>query len=261
MFQLYKDLKIAYYAIALSVVIPLVVYGGWEEKVGPIVWAFIMPFIIAIAVEIIAIKRFNALNKIREVNCNIAEYRSELEKLRINCKNAKTLYTVNMNLIAALLDSGRSAEALNLLQAINPKFFGKGAMGVYNRGVYLNNFAYAYIRLGDLESAERMLLDMKQCIDDPKIKNLAKEKNLLFDLYTTKKILIQIEKGNLEGAEQILLMMMEKAKSNLWQVNTSYNLAKVYLQKGNAEQAKRYIDFVMKYGGDTVYKSEISKMI
>ena len=76
-----------------------------------------------------------------------------------------------------------------------------------------------------------------------------------------KKILIQIQKGNLEGAEQILLMMMEKAKSNLWQVSTSYNLAKVYLQKGNAEQAKRYIDFVMKYGGDTVYKSEISKMI
>ncbi|MBQ4119273.1 MAG: hypothetical protein IJD45_02665 [Clostridia bacterium] len=261
MFQLYKDLKIAYYAIALSVAIPLAAYGGWEEKVGPIVWALIMPFIIAIVIESIAIKRFNALNKIREVNCNIAEYRSELEKLRINCKNAKTLYTVNMNLIAALLDMGSYQEALNLLHGINPQLLGKGSVGVNNRGAYFNNLACAYICLGDLESAERVLLDMKQCIDDPKIKNLAKEKNLLFDLYTMKKILIQIEKGNLEGAEQILLMMMEKAKSNLWQVSTSYNLAKVYLQKGNAEQAKRYIDFVMKYGGDTVYKSEISKMI
>ena len=261
MFQLYKDLKIAYYAIALSVAIPLAAYGGWEEKVGPIVWALIMPFIIAIVIESIAIKRFNALNKIREVNCNIAEYRSELEKLRINCKNAKTLYTVNMNLIAALLDMGSYQEALNLLHGINPQLLGKGSVGVNNRGAYFNNLACAYICLGDLESAERVLLDMKQCIDDPKIKNLAKEKNLLFDLYTMKKILILIEKGNLEGAEQILLMMMEKAKSNLWQVSTSYNLAKVYLQKGNAEQAKRYIDFVMKYGGDTVYKSEISKMI
>ena len=86
-------------------------------------------------------------------------------------------------------------------------------------------------------------------------------KNLLFDLYTSKKALIQIEKGNFEGAEPILLMMMEKAKSNIWQVNTSYNLAKVYMNKGEPEKAKRYIDFVMKYGGDTVYKSEISEML
>jgi len=261
MFQLYKDLKIAYYVIALSVAIPLAAYGGWEEKVGLIVWALIIPLIIAIVIESIAIKRFNALNKIREVNCNIAEYRSELEKLRINCKNAKTLYTVNMNLTAALLEMGSNQEALNLLYGINPQLLGKGSVGVNNRGAYFNNLAYAYIRLGDLESAERVLLDMKQCIDDPKIKNLEKQKNLLFDFYTSKKALIEIEKGNLEGAEQILLMMMEKAKSNLWQVSTSYSLAKVYLQKGNAEQAKRYIDFVMKYGGDTVYKSEISKMI
>jgi len=41
MFQLYKDLKIAYYVIALSVAIPLAAYGGWEEKVGLIVWALI----------------------------------------------------------------------------------------------------------------------------------------------------------------------------------------------------------------------------
>ena len=261
MFQLYKDLKIAYYVIALSVAIPLAVYASWTEKIGLFIWALIIPLIIAIVIESIAIKRFNALNKIREVNCNIAEYCSELEKLRLNCKNAKSLNTVNMNIIVALLDSGRPAEALNLLQVINPKFFGKGTMGVYNRGVYLNNLAYAYIRLGDLESAERVLLDMKQCIDDPKIKNLAKEKNLLFDLYTMKKILIQIEKGNYDGAEPILLMMMEKATSNIWQVITSYYLARTYLQKGNNEQAKRYIDFVMKYGGNTIYKAEIAKLI
>ena len=89
MFQLYKDLKIAYYVIALSVAIPLAAYASWTEKIGLFVWALVIPLIIAIVIESIAIKRFNALNKIREINCNIAEYCSELEKLRLNCKNAK----------------------------------------------------------------------------------------------------------------------------------------------------------------------------
>jgi len=104
-------------------------------------------------------------------------------------------------------------------------------------------------------------VNLKQCIDDPKLQKMEKEKNLLFDIYTSKKVILQIETGDFEGAEQILLMLLEKSRSNLWQVCTSYYLARVYLHKGDTEKAKRYIDFAMQYGGDTVYKSELAKMI
>ena len=77
----------------------------------------------------------------------------------------------------------------------------------------------------------------------------------------SKKVIIQIESGDFEGVEQILLMLLEKAKSNLWQVCTSYYLARVYLHRGNTEKAKRYIDFVMQYGGDTVYKTKLSEIL
>ena len=261
MFQLYKDLKILYYVIGLSVAIPLAAYSSWVEKIGLFLLAILFPFVCVIIVEIIANKRFNSLNKIRETNCNITEYYTALCELRANCKNAKILNALNQNIAVALLDMGRYQDAFNLLMGINPTYFGKGFLGVQNKGVYLNNLAYAYIGLGDLESAERVLIDMKHCIDDPKLQKFDKEKNLLFDVYMSKKVIIQIESGNFEGVEQILLMLLEKAKSNLWQVCTSYYLARVYLYSGNTEKAKRYIDFVMQYGGDTVYKAELLKMM
>ena len=74
-------------------------------------------------------------------------------------------------------------------------------------------------------------------------------------------MLIQIEKGNFEGAEQIFLMLLEKADNNMHQVYVSYNLARIYLNGGNTEKAKRYVDFVMQYGGDTVYKTELAKLL
>ena len=74
MFQLYKDLKILYYVIGLSVVIPLAAYSAWTEKIGFFLLAILLPFVCVIIVELIANKRFNNLNKIRETNCNITEY-------------------------------------------------------------------------------------------------------------------------------------------------------------------------------------------
>ncbi|MBE6761116.1 MAG: tetratricopeptide repeat protein [Ruminococcaceae bacterium] len=261
MFQLYKDLKIWYWVLIVIIAIPIAVYGAISEKIEFILLAMIVPFFVVIGVCIVASKRIQELNKIRENNCNIAQYYTALNELRLNCKNAKNLNILNMNIAVAFLDMGRYSDAFNILMGINPITFGKGAFGVKGRGVYYNNLSYAYIGLGDLESAEKVLVNLKQCIDDPKLQKMEKEKNLLFDIYTSKKVILQIETGDFEGAEQILLMLLEKSRSNLWQVCTSYYLARVYLHKGDTEKAKRYIDFAMQYGGDTVYKSELAKMI
>ena len=86
MFQLYKDLKILYFVIGFSIAIPLAVYGAWMEKIGFVILGIAFTFILAIIIEIIAQKRFNNLNKIRETNCNIAEYYSGLIKLHSKCK-------------------------------------------------------------------------------------------------------------------------------------------------------------------------------
>ena len=45
MFQLYKDLKILYYVIGLSVVIPLAPYSAWTEKIGFFLLAIQLPFV------------------------------------------------------------------------------------------------------------------------------------------------------------------------------------------------------------------------
>ena len=260
MLQLYKDLKILYFVIGLSVAIPLAAYGAWTQKIGLIILGMVFALILAIIIELIAQKRFNNLNKIRETNCNIAEFYNGLTELLPKCKNPKLLNVLNMNIAVAFIDMGRYQDAFNILMGINPQSLGKGFTGAQGRAVLFNNLAFTYIGLGDLESAEKLLVEMKKAIDDPKLKNMDKIKNQLFDLYTSKKIIIQIEKGNFEGAEQIFLMLLEKAECNMWQVYASYYLARVYLNGGDTEKAKKYLDFVMQYGGDTVYKTELAKL-
>lgn len=261
MFQLYKDLKSLYFVIGFSVAIPLAAFVAWVEKIGFFILGIAFTFVLVIIIELIAQKRFNNLNKIRETNCNITEYYNGLIELRSKCKNPKILNTLNMNIAVAFIDMGRYQDAFNILMGINPQSLGKGFAGVQGRAILFNNLAYTYIGLGDLESAEKVIEEMKKAIDDPKLKNMDKIKNQLFDLYTGKKMIVQIERGDFEGAEQIFLMLLEKADSNIFQVCTSYYLARVYLNSGNPEKAKRYIDFVMQYGGDTVYKTELSKII
>ena len=166
-----------------------------------------------------------------------------------------------MNIATAFIEMGRYQDAFNQLSYVNPSSFVKGFQAVNNKAIYFNNLALIYIGIGDLQSAENVLVEMKKAIDDPKFQKMEKEKNCFLDLYTSKKMLIQIEKGNFEGAEQIFLMMLEKAKTNLQQVSASFHLARVYMNKGETEKAKRYLDFVIQYGGDMMYKSEALKMI
>ena len=267
MFMLYKDLKILYWIAILLIGVPGGIYGAWKENLVLILIAvLVVPFVSVVILSIIGNNRFNNLNKIRETNCNIAEFYNGLTELLSKCKNPKKLNpqilnAFNLNIAVAFIDMGRYQDALNILMGIAPQSFGKGFTGAQGRAVLFNNLAFAYIGLGDLESAEKLLVEMKKAIDDPKLKNMDKIKNQLFDLYTGKKMLIQIEKGNFEGAEQIFLMLLEKADNNMHQVYVSYNLARIYLNGGNTEKAKRYVDFVMQYGGDTVYKTELAKLL
>ena len=260
MFQLYKDLKVLYFVIGFSVAIPLAIFGAWVEKIGFIILGIAFTFVLAIIIELIAQKRFNNLNKIRETNCNITEYYNGLIELRSKCKNPKLLNNLNMNIAVAFIDMGRYQDAFNVLMGINPQSLGKGFAGAQGRAILFNNLAYTYIGLGDLESAEKVIEEMKKAIDDPKLKNIDKIKNQLFDMYTSKKMIVQIERGDFEGAEQIFLMLLEKADSNIFQVCIGYYLARVYLNSGNPEKAKRYMDFVMQYGGDTVYKTKLQNL-
>jgi len=130
MFQLYKDLKIWYWVLIVIIAIPIAVYGAISEKIEFILLAMIVPFFVVIGVCIVASKRIQELNKIRENNCNIAQYYTALNELRLNCKNAKNLNILNMNIAVAFLDMGRYSDAFNILMGINPITFGKGAFGV-----------------------------------------------------------------------------------------------------------------------------------
>ena len=262
MFQLYKDLKILYWIAILLIGVPVGIYGAWTENLGlTLIAVLVVPFVSVVILSIIGNKRFNNHNKIREINCNITEFYNGLIELHSKCKNPKILNILNMDIAVAFIDMGRYQDSLNILMGIAPQSLGKGFTGAQGRAILFNNLAYTYIGLGDLESAEKLLVEMKKAIDDPKLKNMDKIKNQLFDLYTGKKMIIQIERGNFEGAEQIFLMLLEKAKTNLHQVGICYELARIYLHNGNAEKAKRYIDFVMQYGGDTVYKTKLSEIL
>lgn len=256
MFKLFKDLYISYCIVALTLGISLAVVGVFSEKFSLVILGIISPLIVAIVFEIIAQKRFKKINQIREVNCNIAQYYEELNKLRVKCKDKKLLSGIEHNIAVAFLDLGRYSDALSCLLGINFANFGKGILGIQNQITYFNNLALAYIELGDFEKAEQALNNMRTNIENPKISTKAEQKSLFYDFYNSKKMIMQIKKGDFEGAEQFFLSMLNKATLNIQQVCNSYSLAYIYMNTDHPEKAERYIDFVMNYGGDTVYRAK-----
>lgn len=259
MFRLFKDLFTLYWILALTIGISLAGLGVYLEKISIVILALIIPLFIIIILEIIAQKRFKQICQIREI-CNIAQYYEALNQLRIKCKDKKTLSFLEFNIATAFLDLGRYSDALCCLLGINIADLGKGALGLQNQTVYFNNLAFAYIELGDFEKAEQALANMRTNIENPKVSSNAAQKSLNFDYYNTKKMIIQIKNGNFEGAEQFFLSMLNKASTNIEQVYDSYQLAYVYMNTNRPEQAERYIDFVLNYGGDTVYRAKILQM-
>ena len=260
MFKLFKDLFTLYWILALTIGISLAGLGAYLEKISIVILALIIPLFVMIVLEIIAQKRFKKINQIREINCNIARYYEELNQLRIKCKDKKLLSFLECNISAAFLDLGRYSDALCCLLGINIADLGKGTLGIQNQIIYFNNLAYAYIELGDFEKAEQALENMRMNIENPKISSNAANKSFWFDYYNVKKMIIQMKKGNFEGAEQFFLSMLDKATSNIHQVYESYHLAFVYMNTNRPEEAKRYIDFVLNYGGDTVYRAKTLQM-
>lgn len=245
MIKVYKNLKIAYFVTgALGAILIVILLKKLELLLG-IVWV------------IVCFLFFELLANMRTVNlrnqCRLQEYRrvyeSYLDKNKAS-RNENVGIVGKMNLSAAYIELGEPEKALSLLQSLSPEFL-ESKIGAQQKASYYNNLTVAYLAVHDVEHAEENLACMQSVLEDAALSE--KMKKNLSDVYQTKQVLLEMEKGNYEGAEEHFLKRLKNNKIKITQVYCHYYLAEVYRHVENTKRERECLSFAAEHGGDTVY--------
>lgn len=151
-----------------------------------------------------------------------------------------TIYSIARGLIAA----GRFEEALAELDYI--KSFPEGSFSVSEKRFYYEYLISIYIEQQDIPQAEGALEALKELAssDDASIFM----KGTLKKHYAACALLLNMAKGNFEGAEEFFTRKFRKARNNYNRVCAQYRLGEIYSHSGDTTKAKEAFEYVAEYG-------------
>lgn len=255
MFQLYKDLMIWYFVLAISGGVSIVIALFDYSMFFALVLAFVYILVCAIVFHIIANARIKKAISLMFDKCCCKEYIAYFEKL-FSKANKKTELFLRCNLSAGYTNGGQPEKGLLILTDFIPTFTYKGAE-LLNIAVYYNNLFAAYLQLKDIENAEKALTGLKYVVDNPKLL-ITKQADML-KLYIRNSLLLKIERNDFSNAEEFFSDSFNKSENLLGKAVSSYVLAKIYINTGNMGKAEQYIAFAAQNGGDTVFAEKARK--
>lgn len=269
----YKDLYIGYCILSVigTILLLLLLQWGLPEFMGDfwiLIW-FILMIIWCIGCayffQLKAGKRLNQLAKLRAEECRIEAFMDAWEGFRKQkhlfiSTRARNNYEqmIKLNLSVAYLDLGEREKSLEMLLTVPTKFANNAAGATY-RLTYYNNLAAVYLRLHNLEQAEQNLVLLKETLEYPGL--LKSSRDVFFDAYQSKQILLEMEKGNYEGAEEFFLGCLKKESPKLTRVYNHYYLADIYRHFGNKERERECLTFVTDNGGDSIYAFDADRRL
>lgn len=272
--KLYKDLSIGYCILAALGAILLLLLSQWvlplelRNTLGVLIWfilTVIWSFGCAFFFQLLARKRLYQSYGLRNEECRIKDFLNVWEGF-LN-RNYHFISTrmgnyygqmIRLNLSVAYLDMGENGKSLELLLAV-PTEFSNNAGGTTHRLTYYNNLTAVYLRLHNLEQAEQNLTLMKKALERVKLQN--NQYNTFYDAYQSQQMLLEMQKGNYEGAEEFFLERLKKESLKITQVYIYYYLADVYQHFGNTERERECLTFVSDNGGDSIYALNAKKRL
>ena len=256
MFICFDSLFVLYWVLALSG-IPVLVFAADTLSVpeyvllcvGCVLWIFI----VAIVLSLIAQKRVERIDQARTERCQVREALAAFEQIAAKkrvMRNKKVRRDTLVNLSAQYITLGDTARAAWLLGQIELSPV-KNAVSAANAAVYCNNYCCIFLQENNIDKAEQALADMKRVLDTPKMPGIYKNK--LLPLYQGKVLALKLAKGELEGLDVAVNLLMQNADNLLTKVSYHKLLAEIYHRTGRDEQARDSLRFILENGGDTYY--------
>ncbi len=197
----------------------------------------------------IAAKKVDKITSLMVEECKIKDCIINYNNL-LNKNRSKDIQTfLLLNLSTGYLHLGDNNSAKQALDTIC--YFSRRRNGASYKICYYNNLVTYYLQKNDIESASQHIENMRNALNNPKTNKSFKE--LCFHLYNDKKILLNIEKGIHEGAEDVFNMTFQREKQKLGKVFAKYTLGKIYLHHNEIDKAIEAFAFVQNNGGDSYY--------
>ena len=250
MTKTFKDIYIGYIA-ALVVVLVLVLFvvpasiNRWIRLAAAIVLLGAIAFV---AVKLTQ-KRILAFNEPIE-NCRMREGIANLRKITDKTLDENSRIMFRLNEATALTDLGEYDEALGILDGLKvPEKHSPREM--YLQAIYQYEQCRAHAESGDPETAEMHLTTLNYILGDLKFREPMLSRMIRNAKMADKRL--DLLADDYEGAYDAYKDFIEKAESLRVIVACRYRLAEVCLHDGRYDEALENMEFVAKYGGDTVY--------
>ena len=251
MFKMYNDLTTMYYCsaffgfIAISVLLGILKFQALAIFSIYIIWVFACSLLF----NRLSNKRTEKNNALFE-NCQVVEYINAFEKILKKNKDLSMHKFIKVNLSSGYINNDEHKRALELLLSINRKF-PDDYNGLVYISCYYSNLFLCYAETGDLDNAAKALDNIKNVLKNPKLKSPWWDSCFLN--WQQKCVLLDMYRGNYNNAEKYFLTMLDIATTTINKVSFGYYLSQIYIKQQNYEKSKEYLDFVIKYGGDTYF--------
>jgi hypothetical protein len=240
------------FVVSGTTVVNDVEYGfGLSIFEGLVLFFIWIIFVIIILYRIVG-KKLAKINKLLD-DCKVSECVSAYEKLSKNPAGEKGRMFIHLSLSTGYIYLGDTERLKQSLDKVLPNVL-KSRRSIDGLVEYYNNYILYYLSIDDIESAEECLQKMKAAYDNPRVSQFRK---VSYDNnYMNKRIRINIEKGEFDGAEAYYKLLLETKKKKIEKVAIHYSLGEVYTHYGRTDEAKAAFSYCVEHGGDTIYVSK-----
>ena len=259
MLKLFKRSYALYWVLTMLGIIPIaaLIWNNYPIGLLYIIAIPVWMIIAGMIANIYGVKLTQNMNATLNDECNtkdfIAFYEKALEKENINYLRSYIL----LNLSAGYLSSGDFAAGKQILDMVSRIPDTKD--GASHTVCFFNNLAVYYIRTNELDYAENTLKNLNEALKNPKLDT--KYYVRYERLYSFGNVVINVARGNYNGAEDYLNMLFDKDKTLLMKVSAKYYLGDLYVRLGDPEKAASAFEYVLQNGNDTYYAQRASEYL
>jgi tetratricopeptide (TPR) repeat protein len=170
-------------------------------------------------------------------------------------KRPKDKYRLLLYLAKGYYAAGKFQEAMDTINGIELFYHYKNAG--YIAGYFHNKFLIS-LELERQDIAWGSLVKMREAIINIKKR---KFQDQYTRLYTEDIHILNVEKGNYEGAEEMFISMFKRGQTNYECSFASFLLGVVYAHLGNEDDAKFYYKYVVEYGNKLYIADKAAELL
>ena len=193
--------------------------------------------------------------------CAVEEYISECEIYERKNKryhDALSQNDIRLNLASGYYAAGRYDDMFRILNEVELR--GKTSVqDLTQEVIYHTDMALCHAEKDGIEEAEKELAQAIKVLDNIKFKEPQLSRAVAICNNTGN--IIKLKKGELEGLEEVFKKTLSGSAPPITKVSSSYYLGDIYSKMGKPEDAAKFYDFAIKYGGDSIYaKNAVPKL-